>query len=43
MATWSAGLDALLHDASLVYLGLFLAALIDATGRRHGPAGSTTS
>jgi len=32
MATWSAGLDALLHDASLVYLGLFLAALIDATG-----------
>src|SRR5258705_6746192 len=32
MATGSAGLDALLHDASLVYLGLFLAALIDATG-----------
>src|SRR5712691_7370503 len=32
MATWSAGLDTLLHDASLVYLGLFLAALIDATG-----------
>ena len=27
-----AGLDALLHDASLVYLGLFLAALVDATG-----------
>jgi len=32
MASWTAGLDALLHDASLVYLGLFLAALIDATG-----------
>jgi membrane protein DedA with SNARE-associated domain len=32
MATWTAGLDALLHDASLVYAGLFLAALIDATG-----------
>jgi len=32
MATWTAGLDTLLHDASLVYLGLFLAALIDATG-----------
>jgi len=32
MATWTAGLDSLLHDASLVYLGLFLAALIDATG-----------
>ncbi len=32
MATWTAGLDTLLHDGSLVYLGLFLAALIDATG-----------
>jgi membrane protein DedA with SNARE-associated domain len=32
MATWTAGLDPWLHDASLVYLGLFLAALIDATG-----------
>jgi membrane protein DedA with SNARE-associated domain len=32
MATWMAGLDTLLQDASLVYLGLFLAALIDATG-----------
>ena len=32
MATWTAGLDALLQDASLVYLGLFLATLIDATG-----------
>ena len=32
MATWTAGLDSLLHDGSLVYLGLFLAALIDATG-----------
>jgi membrane protein DedA with SNARE-associated domain len=32
MATWTAGLDPLLHDGSLVYLGLFLAALIDATG-----------
>ena len=32
MATWSAGLDALLHDRSLVHLGLFLVALIDATG-----------
>jgi membrane protein DedA with SNARE-associated domain len=32
MATWAAGLDPLLHDASLVYLGLFLAALIDASG-----------
>jgi membrane protein DedA with SNARE-associated domain len=32
MATWTAGLDSWLHDASLVYLGLFLAALIDATG-----------
>ena len=32
MASWTDGLDALLHDASLVYLGLFLAALIDATG-----------
>src|SRR5258706_5416212 len=32
MASWTAGLDALLHDASLAYLGLFLAALIDATG-----------
>ena len=32
MAPWTAGLDALLHDASLVYVGLFLAALIDATG-----------
>ncbi len=26
MATWTAGLDPLLHDGSLVYLGLFLAA-----------------
>lgn len=32
MATWSAGLDALLHDPSLVHVGLFLVALIDATG-----------
>lgn len=32
MATWTAGLDTLLQDASLVYLGLFLATLIDATG-----------
>ena len=32
MATWSAGLDALIHDRSLVHLGLFLVALIDATG-----------
>jgi membrane protein DedA with SNARE-associated domain len=32
MATWTAGLDPLLHDARLVYLGLFLATLIDATG-----------
>jgi membrane protein DedA with SNARE-associated domain len=32
MATWTAGLDPLLHEASLVYLGLFLAALIDGTG-----------
>jgi membrane protein DedA with SNARE-associated domain len=32
MATWSAGLDALIHDRSLVHLGLFLAALIDSTG-----------
>ena len=32
MATWTAGLDPLLHDAGLVYLGLFLATLIDATG-----------
>ncbi len=32
MTRWTAGLDALLQDASLVYLGLFLATLIDATG-----------
>ncbi|HSE03758.1 MAG TPA: DedA family protein [Methylomirabilota bacterium] len=32
MATWTAGLDTLLRDGSLVYLGLFLATLIDATG-----------
>src|SRR5262245_60118458 len=32
MATWSAGLDALIHARSLVHLGLFLVALIDATG-----------
>jgi membrane protein DedA with SNARE-associated domain len=32
MATWTAGLDSLLRDANLVYLGLFLATLIDATG-----------
>jgi membrane protein DedA with SNARE-associated domain len=32
MATSTAGLDTLLHNGSLVYLGLFLAALIDATG-----------
>src|SRR4030095_9774826 len=32
MATWWAGLDALIHDRSLVHVGLFLAALIDATG-----------
>jgi membrane protein DedA with SNARE-associated domain len=32
MATWTAGLDVLLRDSSLVYLGLFLATLIDATG-----------
>ncbi|HEY7204297.1 MAG TPA: DedA family protein [Methylomirabilota bacterium] len=32
MATWTAGLDTLIHDRSLVHLGLFLAALIDATG-----------
>jgi membrane protein DedA with SNARE-associated domain len=30
--TFTAGLDPLLQDKSLVYLGLFLAALIDATG-----------
>jgi len=29
---WTAGLDTLLQDARLVYLGLFLATLIDATG-----------
>lgn len=32
MPTWTAGLDSLLQDKSLVYLGLFLVALIDATG-----------
>jgi membrane protein DedA with SNARE-associated domain len=32
MATWSAGLDALIHDRSLVHVGLLLTALIDATG-----------
>jgi membrane protein DedA with SNARE-associated domain len=32
MATWSAGLEALIHDRSLVHIGLFLSALIDATG-----------
>jgi membrane protein DedA with SNARE-associated domain len=32
MATWTAGLDTLLRDGSLVYVGLFLATLIDATG-----------
>jgi membrane protein DedA with SNARE-associated domain len=32
MATWSAGLEALIHDRSLVHVGLFLTALIDATG-----------
>jgi membrane protein DedA with SNARE-associated domain len=32
MATWTAGLDALIQDRSLVYLGLLLVALIDATG-----------
>jgi membrane protein DedA with SNARE-associated domain len=32
MAMWMAGLDSLLRDTSLVYLGLFLATLIDATG-----------
>lgn len=32
MATWSAGLDALIRDRNLVHLGLFLAAFIDATG-----------
>lgn len=32
MATWTAGLDSLLQDTSLVYLGLVLATLIDATG-----------
>lgn len=32
MATWTAGLDTLLQDPSLVYLGLLLATLIDATG-----------
>ena len=32
MAMWTAGLDTLLHDSSLIYLGLFLATLIDATG-----------
>jgi membrane protein DedA with SNARE-associated domain len=32
MATWTAGLDILIHDRSLVYLGLLLIALIDATG-----------
>ena len=32
MATWTAGLDPLLRDTSLVYVGLFLATLIDATG-----------
>src|SRR6185295_13892721 len=31
-AMWTAGLDTLLQDARLVYLGLFLATLIDATG-----------
>lgn len=29
---WTAGLDPLLQDRSLVYVGLFLVALIDATG-----------
>ena len=32
MATWAAGLAPLLQDRNLVYLGLFLVALIDATG-----------
>jgi membrane protein DedA with SNARE-associated domain len=32
MATWSAGLESLIRDRSLVHLGLFLVALIDATG-----------
>ncbi|MGH7398613.1 MAG: DedA family protein [Candidatus Rokuibacteriota bacterium] len=32
MATWTAGLDSLLRDASWVYVGLFLATVIDATG-----------
>jgi membrane protein DedA with SNARE-associated domain len=32
MAIWTAGLDTLLRDGNLVYLGLFLATLIDATG-----------
>src|SRR4026208_2494936 len=32
MATWSAGLEVLIRDRSLVHIGLFLTALIDATG-----------
>jgi len=32
MATWTAGLESLLQDRNLVHVGLFLAALIDATG-----------
>ena len=32
MATWTAGLEPWLGDTSWVYVGLFLAALIDATG-----------
>ncbi|HJR51289.1 MAG TPA: DedA family protein, partial [Gemmatimonadales bacterium] len=32
MATWAAGLDPLLRDATWVYVGLFLATVIDATG-----------
>ena len=32
MATWTAGLEPWLRDASWVYVGIFLAALIDATG-----------
>src|SRR4026209_1036061 len=32
MAPWSAGLEVLIRDRSLVHIGLFLTALIDATG-----------